>query len=242
MSLPRDLVVPVLERIVEATGGVEVHGADGGPFLTLTAADGGGPGGSVRLFESPALPRLVYCNLDLAAHDLDSHMLYGFAPAASGVPHFTVDAVDAHGVLAFHADLMPRVDLATHVPYMNAVLTQLDDAFAAVQGDDAFLPAMLSPRQRALMSPWMLANRLTRERFDVAEAPVRTYVEHWLGLVVDGADEAAWGLGDTDLPARDASLRRTVFGGDVDPAWDMAAKAVGAEPIRTLRGLLVGTA
>jgi len=242
MSLPGDLVVGTLDRITAQTGVAEVEGEGGGPLLRLSGVGGGGRAGSVRLFEGGGLTRLVYCNLDLPQRDLDSHMLYGFGPADSGVPHFTVDAADARGVVAFHVDLMPRVDLATHGPYLDAIFSPLDDVFAEVAGDPAFAAARLTPKQRALMSPWMLANRLDRSDFGRTGVPVRRYVDWWLTLVANGVGpEIEAGLADTDLPTRDAAMRRTLFGGDVDPAWDMAAAAVGSEPIQILRDLLVGS-
>ena len=242
MTLARDLVVPVLDAITAGAGLREVAGRDGGPYRALTAIEDGGPAGSVRLFEGEAVPRLVYCHLALRARDLDSHMLYAFLPADSAVPHFTVDAVAVAGagVQAYHVDLMPRVDLATAPSYLDDVLVPLDPTFRAVADDPAYRPAELTPKQRALMSPWMLAHRLDAADFPRTAGPVDAYLQHWLALVRDGVDAAAHGLRPADLAARDAITRKVIFGGDVDPAWDLASSAVGAEPIAELRALLVG--
>ena len=92
-----------------------------------------------------------------------------------------------------------------------------------------------------MMSPWMLANRLEEADFPAARAPSHTYLEHWLTLVESGlpADVVAT-LADTDLAERDALLRRSLFGRDIDPAWDMAAAMVGAEPIAAMRAAMQG--
>jgi len=241
-SVPAALVVPALTTIVDRVGGVEVLGPDGGPYRTLRTVEGDRPGGVVRVWRSEAVPRIVYVNLDVRARDLDSHMFYAFAPAGSAVPHLTLDAVAAHGMHAFHADLMQRVDLATHVAYLDAVYAPLDAVRAEVDADpETFLPATVPTRGRAMMSPWMLANRLTAETFERAVAPSHAYLEHWLTLVADGlSDDVVASLADTDLAARDALARQALFGADIDPAWDMAAALVGAEPITALRRAMIG--
>ncbi len=154
MSLPASLVVPALEELVTRTGAVETLGADGGPFLTLRTVDGGEPAGRVRVFSSERVPRIVYSNLDLAGRGMDTHMFYAFTAAGSAVPHFTLDAVATRGILAFHVDLVPRVDLATHVEYMDAVYLPLDELHREVTANEALTPASVPSRGRALMSPW----------------------------------------------------------------------------------------
>ena len=52
-------------------------------------------------------------------------------------------------------------------------------------------PAHLSPRQYAIMSPWMLAKRATAEAFAAIDDLVDAYLDHWLGLVHGGIPEAA---------------------------------------------------
>ena len=243
MSLPATLVVPALDSIVVRVGAVEIHGPDGGPYRSLRSVDDGAPAGQVRVWTSEAVPRIVYANLDLQSHAMDSHVFYAFAPAASGVPHFTLDAVAARGIHAFHADLIPRVDLSTHLAYMDAVFASLDATQGAVDADAAFKPAVVPPRGRAMMSPWMLANRLDEAGFPSATVPSLVYLEHWLALVEKGlpADVVA-SLADVDLVERDAVLRRNLFGQDIDPAWDMAARMVGDEPIKALRAAMKGDA
>jgi len=241
VSLPATLVVPALEQIVARVGAVEVTGPDGGPFRSLTTVADGAPAGQVRVFTAQALPRIVYTNLAIPAHDLDSHMFYAFAPVESAVPHFTLDAVATRGIHAFHVDLVPRVELATHMDYMVEVFAPLDATQHLAEADEGFLPAVVPLRGRAMMSPWMLANRLSEADFPRTQPPSAFYLDHWLDLVDSGLSAAVvTSVGDVDLPARDAVLRHNLFGLDVDPAWDMAAKLVGDEPIKALRGAMQG--
>ena len=68
------------------------------------------------------------------------------SPPGSAVPHFTLDAVAARGIFAFHADLMQRVDLSTHVEYMDAVYAPLDATKREVDEGEVFLAAVLAAR------------------------------------------------------------------------------------------------
>lgn len=241
MSLPAGLVVPALEALVARSGAVERPGAGGGPFLRLTTVGGGEPAGAVRVFGSHQVPRIVYVNIDVPDRDMDSHMFYAFAPADSAVPHFTLDAVATRGILAFHVDLVPRVDLATHVDYMDRVFAALSPTHEMVGQNGAFSPAVVSARGRALMSPWMLALRSTEDGWADVEQPCHSYLDHWLSLAAQGLDEDVMDtVADTDLADRDARLRRSLFGLDIDPAWDHVAAVVGADPVAELRATLLG--
>ena len=52
MSLPKDLAERTLAEMVERTGAVEVHGEDGGDYLTLMSPFGPDPVGKMRVFKS----------------------------------------------------------------------------------------------------------------------------------------------------------------------------------------------
>jgi hypothetical protein len=241
VSLPAGLVVPALEELVRRTAATEVRAPDGGPFLTLRTVDDGSPAGRVRVFTSEAVPRIVYSNLDVPSRGMDTHMFYAFTAPGSAVPHFTLDAVATRGILAFHVDLVPRVDLATHVDYMDAVYGPLDALHKDVAANEELTAASIPSRGRALMSPWMLANRTSEQAWPAVAEPCIAYLEHWLGLVANGVgDDVLASLADTDLVARDALLRRSLFGLDIDPAWDHVASVVGAEPVAALRNALLG--
>ncbi len=43
------------------------------------------------------------------------------------MPHFTLDSVLGQGSYAFHLDLIPRVELATHLTYVDWAHTPLTD-------------------------------------------------------------------------------------------------------------------
>ena len=221
-----------LHRIVERFGLTEVHGADGGPWLPLhsEAPMYDGPVGQTRLFRGEPLFQVVTSNIVVPPIQLDSHMLFAFTPSASAVPHFTLDSVRAGDHHAFHLDLIPRVDLGAALAYMDHCFTPLGDAYERCEAMEGLSRAQLSPRQHAIMSPWMLAKRATREAFEGIGGLVDEYLEHWFGLVEDGVPDDA--LDDADrarLTERDRRNKAIIFNRDVDKVWDQITPLVGRD-------------
>ena len=186
--------------------------------------------GQTRLFRGGPLFQVVCTNIAVPAIQLDSHMLFAFTPPASAVPHFTLDAVQAGDHYAFHLDLIPRVDLGACLAYMDHCLTPLTAAYERGESMDGFSRAHLSPRQHAIMSPWMLAKRTNREAFPSIDGLVDAYLEHWFQLVEEGVpDEALDGIGPDQLIERDRRNKAIIFNRDVDKVWDQITPLVGRE-------------
>jgi hypothetical protein len=231
----RELSHQTLKRLCKNLGLVEVR-PDDGPYLRLRAADSPGePVGEARLFTGEASSQLVYIGLTVEAIGLDSHMLFAFTPPDSALPHFTLDSVFAGEHFAFHCDLIPRVDLAAHLGYMDTVYGALTERFTSAERVRGLVPAQLSPRQRALMSPWMLAFRAHEQAFDDIAPLVSAYTDHWLRLVGLGLDDVETKMA---LAKRDREHRAALFNPDVDPVWSRVERLVGKEPATRLRELL----
>ncbi len=240
-SMPQALADATLAALCQRLAAREVHGSDGGPLMTLVSQMGPDPVGHVRVFESAAAPQVVTISLVVPQIGVDSHMIFAFTAVDSAIPHFTLDSVYAGGNYAFHLDLIPRADLGAHLAYMDGMYGPLTEHFDAASKIDGLVPAHLSPRQRALMSPWMLANRATDHAFARIDTPVRAYLEHWFGLVEGGAPAAA--LADVDpstLGVRDARNRAALFNPDVDPVWAQVGRLVGEDTAERMRGILRG--
>ncbi len=243
MSLPESLCTSTLDTIVERGGLTEVTGADGGAFLTLTSSafpGGPAPVGTARVFHGESIAKVVYVGLSVDMIGLDSHMVFAFSPEGVPVPHFTLDSVQGQGTYAFHLDLIPRVDLGTHLPYLDWAHTPLDATFADVQERPGLTKTAIGPRQFALMSPWMLVHRADAEAFGAIGDAVSAYLEHWFGLVQSGAPaEVLADVADTDLPARDSRNRANIFDPEVDKVWAQVTQLLGAEQSEAVRGLLL---
>ncbi|MEH6568286.1 MAG: hypothetical protein V7709_04370 [Halioglobus sp.] len=242
-SLPAKLFSSTLDRLVDTLGLKEQTGKGGGAFLPLISqlpmVDG--EVGNVRVFAGGPLFRVVTCSLTVAPIQLDSHMLFAFTPGDSAVPHFTLDSVKAGEHFAFHLDLIPRLDLGANLKYMNEVFDPLTQAHAAGSAIEGLTRAHLSPRQHAIMSPWMLANRASEEAFSAIEESVRAYQDHWFSLLQTGVSDAAIeGTSVAELQSRNLSNKKMIFDPDIDPVWERITAMIGEQAVATQRALLIG--
>ncbi|HAM24832.1 MAG TPA: hypothetical protein DHW34_03440 [Actinobacteria bacterium] len=251
MSLPKDLADRTLATMVDRLGATEVTGDDGGPYLTLTNVFDGSEVGMMRVFKAPAVPKIVYCGLTVEKFKMDTHMIFGFTPSESPLPHFTLDSVNANGSLAFHLDLITKAELSVHVPYMDYVYGGLTDTFKDTISWEGLSRAQVGPRQYAMMSPWMLVSRATEPTFrrfsgadeDKPSGPVNTYVNYWIDLVEKGVpEEIAAGVPAAEAEAHDRQLRYNLFSPEVDPVWGDVGKIVGEEPAEKMRAMLLSNA
>jgi hypothetical protein len=235
MTLAADLAHGTLERIVGHFS-LREHG---NPYLPLQSRMNGASVGALRLFSGGPLSKLVYIGLTVPFIGLDSHMVYGFTGAATATPHFTLDAVCNGDTYAFHLDLTPRLDLGAHLAYINAAFQPLNDTFAAAKQLDGLTPAHISPRQYALMSPWMLVSRATPEAFAQINPFVDRYLNHWFDLCAQGIPPATYDdLTPDALAARDKNNRAAIFDPEVDPVWAQVDRLLGAEVSLRLRRIL----
>ncbi|MFA1547874.1 hypothetical protein [Actinomadura chokoriensis] len=206
----------------------------------LVSAMSPDPVGTLRVLRGERIAKVVCIGLTVDQIGMDSHMIFAFTAADSPVPHFTLDSVKAGGTLAYHIDLVPRVDLGSHLDYVNAVFQPLTPAFEEVKERFGPSTAAIGPRQHAMMSPWMLVNRATEEHFAQIGDYLDRYFEHWRDLLVKGVpDDVRGTLADTDLAARDARNRAALFSAEVDPVWANVARLVGDEQAEELRGELL---
>lgn len=243
LSLPATLFHNTLQAITSELGLEEQHDESGGPWMSLVSQLPMVEGeiGNVRLFSGGPLFRLVTCSLAVAPMQLDSHMLFAFTPGDSAVPHFTLDSVAAGEHFAFHLDLIPRLDLGCHLGYMDEVFTPLTDACEQGAAIEGLSMAHLSPRQNAVMSPWMLARRANESAFGAIEATVAAYRDHWFNLLRNGVSaQAQAGVSAAQLRARNLANKKIIFDPDVDPVWGRITPLIGAEAVAAQRALLIG--
>lgn len=240
-SLPRALSENTLERIVSRLGLSETLAEDGGPALRLISQLPMAQGeiGDMRIYTGGPLHHLVTVRIVVSAMQLDSHMLFAFAPSDSAIPHFTVDSVAAGGHFAFHLDLIPRMDLGSQLAYMDEAFTPLTEHYETGVAIEGLSAAHLSRRQLAIMSPWMLAFRADEAAFQAISDPVNAYLDHWFGLVDNGISEPARaGVSGADLAARDQRNKDIIFSPDVDPVWNQIGPLVGEDASRQIRDAL----
>ena len=229
-----DLFRATLDQVVEGVDATEHEG------LTFEA-------GALRVFTSPVdtIQRIVTISMAVPPIGMDSHMLFAFAKPATALPHFTLDSVQApgHGPgqagLAYHLDLVPRIDMSAEADHIWTVYGPLTEAYTEGKAFEGLQPANISPRQHAIMSPWMLVHRSSEEAFVKVADSVRTYCDHWLGLVRSGV-EAPPGWTPTMLAERDAKHRASLFSVEIDPVWSQVDRLVGPELSARFRAILKG--
>ncbi|GAA0968372.1 hypothetical protein [Actinocorallia libanotica] len=233
-SLPKAL----FDRTLAKLEGLEelelVRGED------LFSVMGPDPVGRLEVRTGTKVAKVVTISLVVPQIGMDSHMVFAFSPDDSALPHFTLDSVEAGGNLAFHLDLVPRAELASHLAYVNTVFEPLSPVFERSKEVFGSLRAAIGPRQYAMMSPWMLVNRASEEQFKAFDAFVDDYFAHWSALVESGLPpEVLATLADTDLAARDRANRENLFSPEVDPVWERVTRLVGQETSDRLRAELI---
>ncbi|MGY2062830.1 hypothetical protein ACW9HQ_48765, partial [Nocardia gipuzkoensis] len=119
MSLPAALCERTLKTLIDALD-LE-YAAD----VPLTGEASPVPAGRLRVLRGGRIDKVVTVDLVVPPIGLDSHMIFAFLPADSAVPHFTLDSVHASEHFAMHLDLVPRVDLAVHLDYLDAAFLPL---------------------------------------------------------------------------------------------------------------------
>ena len=241
MTLANDLSQSLLNKVQDHFCLEEVHGEGGGAYMPLPCPIPGVPAGQCRVFKGDKIPLMVYVGAGLPMASLDSHMLFAFTQRDSLIPHFTLDAIKMGDQFAFHLDLIPRADLAANLEYLNAAFLPLTGIFTEACSIEGLSPAHLAPRQKALMSPWMLAFRADEAAFRAIDGPVEQYFRHWAQLMDNGLSEEVVRRTDTnDLAGRDARNRAAIFSPEVDPVWDKMTPMIGADNCIRLQSLLKG--
>ncbi|WP_067568516.1 hypothetical protein [Nocardia acidivorans] len=224
MSLPAALSERTLETL---SGALCLTVAEDIPLTSPMSPD---PVGRLRVLRGGPIDKAVTVDLVVPPIGLDSHMIFAFTPGDSAVPHFTLDSVYGGDYYAMHLDLIPRVDLAVHLEYLDSAYLPLTTLLDAAWDIDGVTPAAIGPRQRALMSPWMVVCRATEPAFEALGASVDAYLQHWLTLVDKGVPAV-----EADLPGRDLANRANLFSPQVDPVWAQVTRLLGAEQSERVR-------
>lgn len=236
MSLSQQLCHKSRDAIVDQFGMTEV----GDPFRVIhSQIPPGGPVGEMRIWRGDKVRKLVYIGITVPMMQLDSHMMFAFTPPESAVPHFTLDSVLAGPTFAFHLDLIPRLDLGANLPYLDAVFHPLTDEYEKARKTEGLTEARLSPRQYAIMSPWMLANRATEDGYRAVEPVIDFYRVHWANLVENGLPDGTLnGVSFEALVERDRRNRAIIFNTAVDKVWDQLKPLIGEEMGKLMRDVL----
>lgn len=228
MSLPAALSERTLDTLISS---FELRESED---LALTSPISPEPVGRLRVLRGGPIDKVVTVDLVVPQLGLDSHMIFAFTESDSAVPHFTLDSVHGGEYFAMHLDLIPRVDLAVNLEYLDEVFAPLSPLLDRAWDIDGMSQAAIGPRQRAMMSPWMVVCRASEDAFRALDGTVERYLDHWLSLVHKGVPEVV-----ADLAARDLANRANLFSPEVDPVWARVSALLGEEQAERVRGELV---
>ena len=234
MTTPHDLSQRTRARIQEKLGLHEQR-----PPLPLRSPLSPTPVGEVRVLAGGPLCRLMYVALALPQLGLDSHMLFAATPPEQMVPHFTLDAVQTGDSCSLHLDLLPRLELATHLDYMDLVYRPLTPALEALRQLEGVSPVQLPVPHQALLNPWSIVGRAIAAAFARIEPIVTAYLEHWLALVARGVTLPE--PGPAVITERDRRYLMALFSPSLDPVWSKLERLLGSEQTGRVRGILLGT-
>lgn len=228
-----------LEELVKRAGLTEVEGtSEQGPYFNyLKSQLDGKDCGYTRIFTGEGeIAKVVYHGLWVDQIGLDSNMIFAFTRPESPVPHWTFDSVQNKPVYAFHLDMIPRADVGARLKYMDAVYGPITENFNTGRDLDGLSEAQLTPRQRSIMSQWMLAYRATEEAYPTIEPTVAAYLEHWFDMVENGLPQDVLDeIKGDDIAARDAANRSIIFNRDVDHVWNMVTPLIGHDVSELMR-------
>ncbi|HEB28688.1 MAG TPA: hypothetical protein ENI05_13100 [Porticoccus sp.] len=234
-TLAYKLCWDAIDYVVDRFNMTEVTGDDGGAYHTVMFARGGKEVGEQRIWMGKdGVYKIVYVGLVANPPGVDSHMMFCFTDKDNPAPHYTVDSVHlAHmGHYAYHCEIMPGVDIAANLNYVNHVYEPLSAVNKELYAIDGITKSEeLGLRQWAFMSPWMLAGRAANEDLFKQLSPfLDKYRTHWADLLETGIPENCLeGVDMSKVADRDYRNRCAAFNRDVDPVYNQLLPLMGEE-------------
>lgn len=255
-TLASKISLQTVDKIVSALN-LKEHGS---PFKDLGITFPGPGGrmittqGSLRLWSGDKIKKMIYVGYTMGEMGVDSHMIFAFPPDDSLVPAFTLDSVfmtaqfatitsgkpATDDTYAFHLDLVPRVDLGINFDYIKRAYKPLEATQEKTERAEGIEPAIISATQRAIMSPWMLANRSAPKAYQESVFPaVDVYLDHWIELVRDGLESLRPAIKGVASADRANANRALIFNPEIDPVWAKMDRMMGPENCARVREILL---
>lgn len=243
----------VLDTLITRFQLREVHGRNGGDFHPFTSPQSGQPAGGMRLWDGgDSLLKVVSVRIQNAQPLMNTFMLFALTKPDSLVPGFTLESIfmsrpgpggaPAVDVYAFHLDLIPKCDLGVNLPYIQRVYEPLSDVQQKALNHPGISAAVVTATQRAVTSPWTLAQRATAEAFtEVVEPTAQLYFKQWLAVQEDGLTSLAPTIRGMDVAQRDSENRRLIFSAEVDPVLPRLNGMIGPQSCAAMISVLTSS-
>ena len=125
-----------------------------------------------------------------------------------------------------------------NLSYLREVYAPLTEAHKEGKEIEGLEPAVLSPMQLAVMSPWMLANRANSAAFDNIGTVASKYLDHWFNLLEKDLQPGSFDVTAESVDKRDSANRSMLFSKEIDPVWNQIEAFIGAETGAQMREIL----
>lgn len=158
----------------------------------LTSRTSGAVLGEMRMLGGSNIDKAVRIELELDDEDTPEWFcaLYVFAPGNSLVPHLIFEWIGTEAgdnpEIQMIADLIPRIDLAVNLDYVDEVYGPLDSIHRDVQDIEGVTFHRAAPRRVIAFSPWYVPAAVPLDRAPDLGAIAEAYLDRWISLSSGG--------------------------------------------------------
>ena len=227
----------IVERVAAAEG---LRTETVVPLVDMTT---GQPVGELATISGMNIDKAVGVDLEFEDDDglMWARQFYVFARTVALMPHLAIEwtgsGVDTDDRVGVLVDLLPRIDLAVNLDYVDEVYGPLTDTFDEARRIDGAEISSVSPRRAIAMSPWRLSVSVPVDQV-VALAPlVDRYVTRWLDVNSGGVGSPVDPLASDQsrLVQHDRFHRNSLFDPASDSDWGRIDRVLGPDTAAELR-------
>lgn len=202
--------------------------------------------GGVRTLLGPEVDKAVALDLTVADGDEPSALswFYAFARTTALVPHLAVEWSE-HGStesdegprVGLLIDLLPRLDLAVNVAYVDEVYVPITEVLESGWEIDGVRAARIRRRRAICFSPWLFSVTAPLSEIDALQQVVDRCVDHWIAVTSGGVSAPVDPVANdpTKLVQHDRFHRNALFDEASDPRWDRIYRLLGPNDAAELR-------
>lgn len=211
--------------------------------MPLNSSETGEPLGESTVSIGPEIDKVVSVDLQLPDHDqpFRLHYYYAFARPTALVPHLAIEWTSivraGQNRVGLLLDLLPRIDLAVNLQYVDEVYGPLTAVLNEAFAIEGLEPERITPRRAICFSPWRLAVTGPIEAADALDGIVERYIDHWMSIISGGVGASVDPVANdpTKLVQHDKFHRNALFEEASDPRWDRIYRLLGPNDAAELR-------
>lgn len=170
-----------------------------------------------------------------------SRWFYVFARSVALIPHLAIEwsssTVEGSTRISVLVDLLPRIDLAVNLDYVDEVYGPLTRTFRDARDIEGVEIESVPPRRAIAISPWRLSVSVPADQLKILGELVDGYVTRWLAVNSGGVGSPVDPLASDQsrLVQHDRFHRNSLFDADSDPQWERIDRLLGPDAAAELR-------